>query len=130
MVFPLKRWTIKVQRFFNLIEEIVYDGARLNVICSMPKYLDVSPLTILVDDKEVNSGGSLRTLEEEGIYHGLWEIRTEEELPDVFVLTIKIHEIDWTRGEWVFSTPIQKVENNSRTLVAGQKGKVDDVSFS
>ena len=112
------------------VEEIVYDGARLNVIFSMPTYKDVSPLTIYVDGKMVNSGESLRTLEEEGVYRGLWEVRIEEELPDSFDLTIKIQEIDLTRGEWVFSTPIQKVNNNSRSLVAGQSGKVDSIPFT
>lgn len=38
------------------VEEIVYDGARLNVIFSMPTYKDVSPLTIFVDGEKVNSG--------------------------------------------------------------------------
>ena len=60
----------------------MYDGHRMNVIFSMPTYEDVYPLTILVDGEIINTGESLRTLDEGEVYRGLWEITLTEELPD------------------------------------------------
>ena len=111
------------------IEEIVYDGHRMNVIFSMPTYEDVYPLTILVDGEIMNTGESLRTLDEGEVYRGLWEINATEELPETFDLTIKIHQIGETKGEWIFSTPITKVNNNSLSLQAGQTGRIDGLSY-
>lgn len=112
------------------IEEIVYDGNRMNVIFSMPTYEDVYPLTILVDGERVNTGESLRTLDEGEVYRGLWEINATEDMPDTFDLTIKIHQIGETKGEWTFSTPITKVNNNSVSLQAGQTGRIDGLSYT
>ncbi|MEO4053888.1 DUF4179 domain-containing protein [Solibacillus sp. CAU 1738] len=112
------------------VEEIVYDGARLNIIFSMPSYRDVYPLTILVNGEVINTGESLRTLEDNDVYRGLWEIKIPDNLPDAFDLTIKMHEINGTKGEWVFNTPIKKVNNNSHSLVAGQSGEIGDISFT
>mgnify|MGYP005605432495 FL=1 len=112
------------------IEEIVYDGHRINVIFSMPTYEDVYPLTILVDGEIMNTGESLRTLDEGEVYRGLWEINATEELPETFDLTIKIHQIGETKGEWIFSTPITKVNNNSLSLQAGQTGRMDGLSYT
>ena len=112
------------------IEEIVYDGHRINVIFSMPTYEDVYPLTILVDGEIINTGESLKSLDEGEVYRGLWEINATEELPDAFDLTIKIHQIGKTKGEWIFSTPITKVNNNSVSLQAGQTGKIDGIPYT
>ena len=112
------------------IEEIVYDGHRINVIFSMPTYEDVYPLTILVDGEIINTGESLKSLDEGEVFRGLWEIHFEEELPDAFDLTIKIHQIGRTKGEWIFSTPITKVDNNSVSLQAGQTGRIDGVPYT
>ena len=111
------------------IEEIVYEGHRINVIFSMPTYEDVYPLTILVNGEIMNTGESLRTLDEGEVYRGLWEINATEELPDTFDLTIKVHQIGETKGEWIFSTPITKVDNNSVLLQAGQTGRIDGLSY-
>lgn len=111
------------------VEEIVYDGARLNVIFSMPKYGSLHPL-IYIDGKEHYLGGGGKILEDKDAFRGLWEFRMEEGLPDAFDLTIKINQVGTTKGEWIFSTPIQKVNNNNRTLVAGQSGEIADIPFS
>lgn len=112
------------------IEEIVYDGARLNVIFTMPEYGDVYPLTILVDGERINNSEGLRELEGDGGFRGLWEIQATEPLPEAFDLTIKIHQIGRTKGDWQFTTPIQKVNNRSKELAAGQKGIVDGIEFT
>ncbi|MEK4425712.1 DUF4179 domain-containing protein [Solibacillus sp. FSL K6-1523] len=112
------------------IEEVVYDGARLNIIFTMPEYGDVYPLTILVDGERINNSESLRELDGDGVFRGLWEIQATEPLPEAFDLTIKIHQIDHTKGDWQFTTPIQKVNNESKELAAGQKGIVDDIEFT
>lgn len=112
------------------IEEIVYDGARLNVIFTMPEYGDVHPLTILVDGEIINNDESLRELEGDGVFRGLWEIQATEPLPEAFDLTIKIHQIGRTKGDWQFTTPIQMVNNDRKELAAGQKGIVDGIGFT
>jgi len=112
------------------IEEVVYDGHRMNVIFSMPTYEDVYPLTILVDGEIINTGESLKSLDEGEVFRGLWEIHFEEELQDAFDLTIKIHQIGRTKGEWTFSTPITKVNNNSVSIQAGQAGRIDGIPYT
>lgn len=112
------------------IEEIVYDGSRLNIIFTMPEFGDVYPLTILVDGEIINNSESLRELEGDGVFRGLWEIQATEPLPEAFDLTIKIHQIGLTKGDWQFTTPIQKVNNDSKELAAGQKGVVDGIDFT
>ncbi|MFC9540324.1 DUF4179 domain-containing protein [Lysinibacillus sp. NPDC056959] len=111
------------------VEEIVYDGARLNVIFSMPKYMDIAPGFLYVNGRELNTGESLRVLEDQDGFRGLWEFPIDEELPDEFDLTLKFLQVGSTKGEWVFSTPIKKVKNDSHKLVAGQSGKVNGISF-
>ena len=112
------------------IEEIVYDGHRINIIFSMPTYEEVYPLTILVNGEIINTGESLRTLDEGEVYRGLWEINAIEGIPNTFDLTIKIHQIGETKGEWIFSTPITKVNNNSVLLQAGQNGRIDGIPYT
>lgn len=111
------------------VEEIVYDGARINVIFSMPEFREVYPLSVYVNGEWINTGESLKILQKENPYRGLWEIRFKEELPDEFDLTIKMHQIDQTQGEWIFDTPIKKVSNDSRSLQAGQSGEISGISF-
>ncbi|MEQ6354813.1 DUF4179 domain-containing protein [Lysinibacillus sp. M3] len=111
------------------VEEIVYDGARLNVIFSMPKYMDIAPGFLYVNGRELNTGESLRVLEDQDGFRGLWEFPIDEELPDEFDLTLKFLQVGSTKGEWVFSTPIKKVKNDSHKLVSGQSGKVNGISF-
>ncbi|MFE3574513.1 DUF4179 domain-containing protein [Lysinibacillus sp. NPDC059133] len=111
------------------VEEIVYDGTRLNVIFSMPEYMDIAPGFLYVNGRELNTGESLRVLEDQDGFRGLWEFPINEELPDEFDLTLKFLQVGSTEGEWVFSTPIKKVKNDSHKLVAGQSGKVNDIPF-
>jgi len=111
------------------IEEIVFDGARLNVIFSMPEYKDLSPAIISVNGRELNAGGGSKILEDKDVYRGLLEFPIAEELPDEFDLTLKFLQVGSTTGEWVFSTPIKKVNNYSNKLTAGQTGKVKGNSF-
>ncbi|WP_431028214.1 DUF4179 domain-containing protein [Lysinibacillus sp. LZ02] len=112
------------------LEEIVYDGHRLNVIFSMPTYEEVYPLTVLVDGEMINTGEGLRTLAEGEVYRGLWDIHFEGELPDTFELTIKMHQIGDTKGEWIFTAPVKKVENDSVVLQAGQTGVIDGIPYT
>ncbi|KOS63154.1 DUF4179 domain-containing protein [Lysinibacillus agricola] len=111
------------------VEEVVYDGARLNVIFSMPEYMDIAPGFLYVNGRELNTGESLRVLEDQDGFRGLWEFPINEELPDEFDVTLKFLQVGSTEGEWVFSTPIKKVKNDSHKLVAGQSGKVTGISF-
>lgn len=111
------------------IEEIVFDGARLNVIFSMPEYKDLSPAIISVNGRELNVGGGSKILEDKDVYRGLLEFPIAEELPDKFDLTLKFLQVGSTTGEWVFSTPIKKVNNYSNKLTGGQTGKVKGNSF-
>ncbi len=111
------------------VEEIVYDGTRLNVIFSMPEYMDIAPCFLYVNGRELNTGESLRVLEDQDGFRGLWEFPIDEELPDEFDLTLKFFQVGSTEGEWVFSTPIKKVKNDSHKLVAGQSGKLNGIPF-
>lgn len=55
-------------------EEIVYTGARLNLLFSMPEYQDIDPLAIYVDGEKLNTEESLRVLQAEDGFRGLWTI--------------------------------------------------------
>ncbi|MFJ7950139.1 DUF4179 domain-containing protein [Lysinibacillus sp. NPDC096418] len=112
------------------VEEIVYDGARLDVIFSMPSYEGKYASSIHVDGKEINAGSSMRILENNDVFRGVWETRMPDNLPDAFDLTFNIHQIDDPTAKWVYRTPIQKVKNNIKTLATGQTGEIDGISFT
>lgn len=111
------------------IEEIVFDGARLNVVYSMPEYKELSQAILTVNERELNVPESLKILEDKNIFRGLLEFPIAEELPDKFDLTIKFLQVGSTKGEWVFSTPIKKVNNHSNKVIAGQTGEVKGNTF-
>ena len=110
-------------------EEIVFDGERMHVIFSMDEYRDIYPLNIFVDGILVNQSESLRELESDTGYRGLWEFEFEEELPEAFDLTIQIRYIRGVEGNWQVTTPIQKVTNNEKVIVTNQQGQVDDIVY-
>lgn len=111
-------------------EEVVYDGARLHVIYSMPEYREIGKMEMFVNGEWLNTGGSITSLqEEEGSYRALYGFRFEEELPEAFDLTLKIDSIDGIVGDWTFEIPIKKVQNKHRILQAGQTGMMNGVAF-
>ncbi|WP_107943356.1 DUF4179 domain-containing protein [Metasolibacillus fluoroglycofenilyticus] len=111
-------------------EEIVYDGARINVIYSMPEYQEIGKMEMFVNGEWLNTGGSITSLhEEDGSYRALYGFRFDEDLPDAFDLTLKIDMIAGVVGDWTFETPIKKVKNNHRILQAGQTGMMNGIAF-
>lgn len=112
------------------IEDIVYDGTRIAFTYTQDVEEEIYPLTVKVDGKEINFSKGLKELEAETGFRGLIEVMPVEDLPDSFQLEVSIHQIGDTKGEWVFSTEISKVSNNSRELFVGQKGIVDGMNYT
>lgn len=111
------------------IEEIVYDGMRMNIIFSSAKYEDIAPLYISINGEEINHSESLRILSEENEFRGLWEIKPEEPLPDQFDMTVNIRQIGQIKGDWSFDTHVKKIENGMRTIAVEDKGYIQGIPF-
>lgn len=111
------------------IESIVYDGARLAFTYTQGEYEEIYPLTITVNGEVINFSESLRELEADSGFRGLIEVLPEEVLPDSFDLSIAIHQIGRTKGDWTFTTNMNKVDNNSRTITTGQRGMITGLDF-
>lgn len=110
-------------------EKVVYDGERISVIFSMDEYLDIWPLSLYVDGELINNDESLRELDGEGRYRGLWEFVAVEPLPDAFDFKLQVNYIDGIEGDWHFTTPLEKVENEQHVIEVAHKGTIGEISF-
>mgnify|MGYP003498722624 FL=1 len=110
------------------IKDVLYDGSRLAFSFVQDKEEEIYPLHIEVNGKVMNFAENL-TGEHlpNGQYAGLFQIHPTEPLPNEFDLSVAIHQIGNTKGDWQFKTHVIKTKNNSINLTTGQTAVLDGI---
>lgn len=116
------------------IEDIFFDGTRLSIsyIQQFPsKWGELGELTLKVDGEEINFADS-RTGQfvSDNQYAGVLDIKTTEELPDSFDLSIELKQIGDVQGDWNFDIPVTKSEEEVETIESNQTVAYNDTTMT
>ena len=109
--------TVVDQNISLTIQDVFYDGTRLSISYVQETVGMLGELTLKVDGKEINFGDG-RTGEKlpNDQYAGVLDIRTTEELPESFKLSIGVKEIGDVKGEWNFDVPVETSVEEIKTI--------------
>lgn len=112
------------------IQNVLYDGSRLVFSYLQETEEEIYPLNIEINGQVINfsenmTGENLPN----GQYSGLIQIKPTTPLPNEFDLSVAIHQIGDTKGDWHFETPVIKTNNNSIELPTGQTAELDGISY-
>lgn len=112
------------------IQDVLYDGSRLAFSYVQDKQEEIYPLHIEVNGEVINFSENMTgEYLQNGNYSGLIQVRPTKPLPNEFDLSVAIHQIGKTKGNWQFETSVIKTNNNSINLTTGQTGKIEGISF-
>jgi hypothetical protein len=112
------------------IQDVLYDGSRLAFSFVQDKQEDIYPLHIEVNGEVINfSESTTGEYLPNGQYSGLIQVHPTEPLPNEFVLSVGIHQIGKTKGDWQFETQVIKTNNNGINLSTGQTAKLDGLFY-
>ena len=112
------------------IQSVLYDGSRLAFSYVQDKAEEIYPLDIEVNGEVINFSENMTgEYLPNGQYSGLIQVHPTKTLPKEFDLSVAIHQIGETKGDWHFETPVIKTNNNSINLTTGQTAKLDGISY-
>lgn len=112
------------------IQSVLYDGSRLVFSYVQNTEEEIYPLDIEINGQVINfSENATGEYLSNGQYSGLIQIKPTTPLPNEFDLSVAIHQIGETKGDWHFETPVIKTNNNSIELPTGQTAEIDGISY-
>ncbi|EPD53301.1 hypothetical protein HMPREF1210_01032 [Paenisporosarcina sp. HGH0030] len=112
------------------IQDVLYDGSRLAFSFVQDKAEEIYPLHIEVNGEVINFSENMTgEYLPNGQYSGLIQVHPTKPLPNEFDLSVAIHQIGKTEGDWHFETHVKKTNNNSINLTTGQKTELDGLSY-
>lgn len=112
------------------IQSVLYDGSRLVFSYVQDIEEEIYPLNIEVNGQVINFAENMTgEYLPNGQYSGLIQVKPTKPLPDEFDLSVTIHQIGETKGDWYFETPVIKTNNNSIDFPTGQTAELDGISY-